>query len=135
MGQYHILVNLDKQEWVDPLGLGLGLKQYEQTGCEASLSDAMYLLMMSSPASGGGDFKMVEGVNGRWCGDKVVVVGDYTPENGIPGYEGNANALYEKAQATFVDITQSVRDAFEEIYEIKYVSKNFGSFSSWSRAI
>lgn len=31
MGQYHVLVNLDKQEVVSPHGLGLGLKQYEHT--------------------------------------------------------------------------------------------------------
>jgi hypothetical protein len=57
MGQYHVLVNLDKKEIVTPHGLGLGLKQWEHLGeFNGTLADAMYLLVMTSPASGGGDF-------------------------------------------------------------------------------
>jgi hypothetical protein len=131
MGQYHILVNLDKHEWVSPHGLGLGAKQYEHTACEGSLSDAMYLLSMSSPANGGGDLRMVEGINGRWCGDRIVIVGDYTQE--IPGYERDGSNLYELAMATFVNLTDDVRRAFEVIYDLAYEEKSYGSFTSWHR--
>jgi hypothetical protein len=86
MGQYHKLVNLDKQEVVDPHGLGFGSKQHEHTGpFDGSLSDAIYLLVMSSPNRGGGDWASTGGVSGRWCGDRVVVVGDYTEEGDIEG--------------------------------------------------
>jgi len=133
VGQYHRLVNLDKQEWVDPNGLGLGAKQYEHTGVDGSLADAMYVLTMTSPNEGGGDFPHTE-VSGRWVGDRVVIVGDYTRTNAIPGVDG-ANAIYELAQAQYLDITPQIRDAFEKIFEIAYVEKQVGTSSFWSRAL
>jgi len=133
MGQYHILVNLDKKEVVKPHGLSLGSKQYEQVGCEGSLPDAMYVLAMTSPAEGGGDFPMTE-VSGRWVGDRVVVVGDYTKDGAIPGFE-NSKTLSQIANETYEDITPKLRDAFEKIYEISYVEKEIGSFKSWQRVL
>jgi hypothetical protein len=129
MGQYHILVNIDKKEVVLPHDIGLGSKQYEQSGFEGSLADAMYLLSMSSPADGGGDFPMVEGVNGRWCGDRIVIVGDYTKEGAIPGVL-DSETLYSIAISNYTNISDKVRLAFEKIYDIRYVK---GLFDSWTR--
>jgi len=65
MGQYHVLVNYDKKEVVEPYGLGLGAKQVEQLGAfKGTIADAMYLLVMTSPARGGGDLPMTS-VSGR----------------------------------------------------------------------
>ena len=133
MGQYHILVNLDKQEWVDPHGLGLGAKQYEHAGFEASLADAMYVLVMSSPAGGGGDFPHTE-ISGRWVGDRVVIVGDYTHKDAIPNITG-ADAIYSLAQAQYVNITSEVRTAFEKIFNIAYDTKEVGTHTFWSRVL
>jgi hypothetical protein len=102
MGQYHILVNLDKREIVHPHDISLGLKQYEHTGFKGSLSDAMYVLVMTSPDSGGGDFPATE-ISGRWVGDRVVVLGDYTQEHSIPGVE-DASTIYSIANATYENI-------------------------------
>ena len=118
MGQYHILVNLDKKEFVHPHNIGLGAKQYEHTGFKGSLSDAMYVLVMTSPASGGGDFPETD-VSGRWAGDRVVVLGDYTQDNAIPGVE-NASTLYQIATQTYEDMSPEVRVAFEKIHQISY---------------
>jgi hypothetical protein len=133
MGQYHILVNLDKREVVHPHGLALGLKQYEQVGCEGSLSDAMYVLAMTSPAQGGGDLPQV-GISGRWVGDRFAIVGDYTQSDAIPNFS-NASTLYQIASETYTDITPQVRDAFEEIYHFAYVEKEIGNFKSWQRTL
>lgn len=133
MGQYHRLVNLDKREWVDPHGLGLGAKQYEHTGVDGSLADAMYVLSMTSPGEGGGDFPHTE-ISGRWVGDRVVIVGDYTKADAIPGVDG-ANAIYELASAQYLDITPLVRTAFEKIFEIAYVAKMVGNHSFWERTL
>jgi hypothetical protein len=116
MGQYHKLVNLDKQEVVDPFSIGLFSKQYEHTGIEGSLADAIYLLVMSSPNSGGGDWPGTV-VSGRWCGDRVVVLGDYTQE--IQGYEGDASKLYSESQ-DWLDISGLVREAFTKVFPITY---------------
>jgi hypothetical protein len=132
MGQYHILVNLDKREVVIPHDIGLGSKQYEHTGIDGSLSDAMYLLVMSSPESGGGDFPEVEGASGRWCGDRVVIVGDYTQDNAIPGIEFSAT-LYEIASTSYSNISPIVREAFKRIFDIAYKPEEVGNYTIWSR--
>lgn len=132
MGQYHILVNLDKKEIVSPNGLGLGLKQYEHTACEGSLSDAMYLLVMSSPAQGNGDFPLVEGLSGRWCGDRVVIIGDYTTQDSAPEIP-YAETIYQIANETYKNITPDIRNAFETIFDIGYKKEMIGNWESWSR--
>jgi hypothetical protein len=119
MGQYHKLINLDKKEVVEPHDIGLFSKQYEHTGVEGSLADAIYLLVMSSPASGGGDWPYVEEISGRWCGDRVVVLGDYTQPDAIRGYEGNANDLWRESES-WLNISPDVRLAFEQVFPITY---------------
>ena len=133
MGQYHRLVNIDKQEWVDPHGLGLGSKQYEQTGCDASLSDAMYLLTMTSPNEGGGDFPNTM-VSGRWVGDRVLIVGDNTKADAVPIIVV-ADSIYALAQAQYVDISPMIRDAFEKVFNIVYTTETIGTHTFWKRAI
>lgn len=137
MGQYHRLVNIDKQEWVDPHGLGLGSKQYEHTGCDASLADAMYVLVMTSPAEGGGDFPMTE-ISGRWVGDRVLIVGDYTKPDAVPGFIG-ADAIYDLANAQYKDITPMVRDALGKIFNLGYDQEIIGTSSNphvfWKRVL
>lgn len=127
MGQYHKLVNLDKQEMVNPYSIGLLGKQYEHTASPGGLSDALYLLTMISPEQGGGDFPLTE-ASGRWAGDRVVVVGDYTQENAIPGYAGDTSKLYFE---DWLDISDKVREAFSKIFEIAYEEETRfpGSFS------
>ncbi len=115
MGQYHVLVNIDKKEKVEPHGLGLGLKQYEHAGCEASLSDALYILVMTSPARGGGDFPETD-ISGRWKGDRVLVLGDYTEASDVP-FIANGESLYREAD-TFTDISDEVVKAFEKVFQI-----------------
>lgn len=135
MGQYHRLVNIDKQEVVDPHGLGLGSKQWEgQVGCEGSLADAMYVLTMTSPGEGGGDLPHTD-ISGRWCGDRVLIVGDYTKPDAVQGFTG-ADAIYQLSQTPqYKDITGEVRDAFSKIFEIAYVQENIGSHTFWKRTL
>jgi hypothetical protein len=117
MGQYHVLVNLDKKEIVTPHGLGLGLKQYEHIGeFNGTLADAMYILMMTSPARGGGDFPLTD-ISSRWVGDRVLVLGDYTYDSDVPSIP-NAGLLYGES-GSYTDITELVAEAFEQVFRIK----------------
>ena len=118
MGQYHVLVNVDKREVVNPHGLGLGLKQYEHTAVNGggSLADAMYILMMTSPARGGGDFPQTD-ISGRWTGDRVLVLGDYTEDSDVPSIP-NVGSLNSEADKNYTDITDMVAKAFEEVFRI-----------------
>lgn len=118
MGQYHVLANLDKYEVVVPHALGLGLKQREHVGAfDGTLADALYILTMTSPARGGGDFPEVS-ISGRWAGDRVVVLGDYTEDSDLPAF-GNAGGLYEAAcreDSAWTDISEQVADDLGEIF-------------------
>jgi hypothetical protein len=109
MGQYHVLVNYDKKEVVEPYGLGLGAKQVEQLGAfKGTIADAMYLLVMTSPARGGGDLPLT-GVSGRWAGDRVMIVGDYTEDSDVPSIP-NVSKLYN---GDYLDISNQVAEALQ----------------------
>jgi hypothetical protein len=114
MGQYHSLINIDKKEIVDPHGLGLGAKQLEHLGCQGSLSDALYLLMMTSPQRGGGDLPITV-MSGHWRGDRVLVFGDYTEQKDVPFMDLDKENLFE----TYTDITGMVSDAMESAFRVR----------------
>lgn len=119
MGQYHVLANLDKKEVVTPHGLGMGLKQWEHLGeFNGTLADAQYILTMTSPHRGGGDLPET-GMSGRWAGDRVVILGDYTEDKDLPNFP-NAGSLYGETDK-WVDITDLVATAFEIVFKIKVV--------------
>ena len=125
MGQYHVLANVDSKEWVDPHRLGLLSKQVEHLGAfYGTLADALYLLTMSSPARGSGDLPET-GVSGRWVGQRVCVLGDYTVDADIPGVP-DAGSLYERLEepeAGWVDISAMVADAMQIAFGVSLTAE------------
>jgi len=119
MGQYHKLMNLDKMEEVNPYALGLGAKQWEQVACNAGMGEVLYVLLTASPARGGGDLDYHEHITGRWVGDRVVVVGDYTEDTDIPKSPMPASELY--GSEFFLDISEEVAEAIGAIFGYQYV--------------
>lgn len=111
MGQYHMLVNLDKREFVDPHTLGCGLKLWEQLANHPSTGSALIVLLACSNGRGGGDFDLEENWHGpertlpghnstpgpmpevypeiakrtigRWAGNRIAIVGDYGDETDL----------------------------------------------------
>lgn len=118
MGQYHVLANLDKREVVVPHALGLGLKQREHVGAfDGTLADALYILTMTSPARGGGDFDRVS-ISGRWAGDRCVVLGDYTEDSDLPNVPDAGN-LYGDAcgeGSGWTDISEQVANDLGKLF-------------------
>ena len=121
MGQYHSIYNLDKQEVIHPHDIGLGAKQREHTGHEASLSDMMYVLATCSPMRGGGDFwaEVMANFIGRWVGDRVVVIGDYSEQGDIPDFDMST-------LADFTDISGQARSFIFEVYGITFTNEDYG---------
>lgn len=120
MGQYHIIANLDKQEVIVPWDLNWGAKQKEHTGFAGSAGDAIYLLTQTSPNRGGGDYDFYEGVSGRWAGDRVVVLGDYTEpeEDKALGFDLHSQtSLYRKAFDEFENISGIIKPVLEQAFE------------------
>ena len=130
MGQYHVAVNVTKQERLSPHPFGNGLKMWEQSsGGEGSFMFALYYLLASPHKRGGGDFPGVEsGVcpnQGRWHGDRVVIVGDYAEDADVPDVPG-FGSLYETGEpnpdygAPGVDISLDIRPEVGALCGINY---------------
>ena len=87
MGQYHIIVNLDKREFIEPHPFGCGLKLWEQLAAMPGTGQGLLVLLTCSNGRGGGDLGLGEPASdyaavakrtiGRWKGDRIAIVGDY----------------------------------------------------------
>ena len=126
MGQYHYLVNFDRKEIVHPYKLGNGLKQLEHTGWPASLSDALYMLVCTSPAAWGGDLEVNQTSElefesfGRWVWDRVTVFWNYTEvepfcriEKMCPNNWMDKYPCINDYIDSFADISDQILPAFE----------------------
>lgn len=125
MGQYFVLVNEDREEYVNPHGLGSGMKLVETLtarGDYNSVGDALAFLVMDGPDDGLTAMNDLSPIAGSWAGDSIRLVGDYA--------DGD---LYYRAQEEFDDMTMPVRreltesgGAFEfaEPWNDKYGSDN-----------
>lgn len=83
MGQYYLVVNVDKREFLHPHKLGDGLKLMEFGGQGDGTMLALALLLADGCGRGGGDYHAKKGTKpdldliGRWKGDRIVIAGDY----------------------------------------------------------
>lgn len=98
MGQYHLVANLSRKEFIDPHKLGVGLKLVEQLHSRASTPHAIFILLAASNGTGGrggGDLRGAgPDVIGRWAGDQIAIIGDYAEESDLPKH--NAKKIYEQ---------------------------------------
>ena len=123
MGQYYVIANLDKKEFIDPHAFGDGVKLMEFAGGGSRTLSGLAVMLASSNGMGGGDLHLPVGSNwehipGRWAGDKIVIAGDYDEREGSPGRNvysrcGNSSPieqLVNTAESTgmFVDISGEV---------------------------
>jgi hypothetical protein len=95
MGQYFVIANLTKKEYLHPHRLGFGAKLWEISA--NNITRIFPLLLRKSSEGGGGDIQRDYPTAGRWAGDKIVVVGDY-----------DKSGLYEKAKKNFREISKEV---------------------------
>lgn len=123
MGQYYVIANITKHEFIDPYAFGSGVKLMEFGMDGQSAMSGLAVLLASSNGMGGGDLHLpvtskFTHVPGRWAGDRIVIAGDYDDVPDSPGYMvytrcGEASALEELANTVeptglFVDISYEV---------------------------
>jgi hypothetical protein len=139
MGQYYLVVNLDKREFLHPHKLGDGLKLMEFGNSGDGTMLALALLLADGCGRGGGDYHAKKGSTpdlaliGRWKSDRVVIAGDYadvgfTPkpdewtaserarlkENFSEGVDLDKNVnLYAWASDFFADISLRMRELLQ----------------------
>ena len=124
MGQYYVIANTTKREFIDPHAFGNGVKLMEFSMDGRSTMTGLAVLLASSNGMGGGDLHLngdskFHHIPGRWAGNNIVIAGDYddrpgSPGCGIYGLCGEVSPLQELAEAgsdeaeTFRDISYEV---------------------------
>lgn len=124
IGQYHIIVNRIKKEYLNPHALGDGVKAME-FGCSGDGTMAgLAMLLAVDNGKGGGDFTFSDAkgewgspkLAGSWAGDPIVIAGDYgdvDPELG-KDKEGKARNLHTAAREDYADISPQVAKALKD---------------------
>jgi hypothetical protein len=125
MGQYYKIVNLDKQQYIDPYKFGEGTKLMEFASSRQGSLCGLAILLSSGNGLGGGDLCIDDNdplahLVGSWAGDRIVVAGDYADDSDkylsdiqivrshlLYGDEGTLS-LYEFAEKNFEDISVDV---------------------------
>ncbi|CAG0952151.1 hypothetical protein PLCT2_00258 [Planctomycetaceae bacterium] len=93
MGQYYLIVNIDKKQFLHPHKLGDGLKLMEFASQGDGTMLALALLLADGCGRGGGDFHAKKGSNpdvsmiGAWKGERIVIAGDYADMGFTPKAE------------------------------------------------
>lgn len=112
MGQYHILYNKTKKQFIEPHKVNNGMKLLEQIGWAGSTSTALMLLISNSNGRGGGDLNHdkpeLNDIIGSWAGDSIVLQGDYVEEDD-PAY------ISEEELAEYIDISKAVNLLLTEV--------------------
>lgn len=103
MGQYFIVVNLDKKEYLHPHDFGDGLKLLEFGYSAMGTMTALALLLRQSSEGAGGDYQGDNPLVGSWAGDKITIVGDY-----------DNSKLYQLAKEKYKNISKEILGAFKE---------------------
>jgi hypothetical protein len=110
MGQYHMVVNLDKHEFVMPHRLGDGLKLREFAMSEGGVMTALAILLSCSDGRGGGDFCLQDTEwGGRWAGDRIAIVGDYAMDDDLPA-EHAAGSIYDRCKGSLEQQLEETRE-------------------------
>jgi len=106
MGQYFLIVNLSKHEYLHPHRLGSSAKLYEL--CTDPRMGVLIYLLRKSDDLGGGDIPNFSNFPnaGRWAGDAIVVVGDY-----------DSSDFYFYVKNHFKEITNLIKDEYNKFVE------------------
>jgi hypothetical protein len=102
MGQYYLVVNLDKKEFIHPHKFNDGLKLMEFGTSGTGTMAALALLLSNGNGQGCGDCDSEHPSIGSWAGDRIVVAGDYgNPHKFFP--ETTTEELQEVANKSFTE--------------------------------
>ena len=142
MGQYYLIVNCSKGEFIHPHKMGDGMKILEFGSSGKGTMMGLAILLANGNGRGGGDLDSENPVIGSWAGDRIVVAGDYgdggkflgkvsktklkkiAKECFTEGHQKPENVnLFNYADAEFEDISEKVLaalmddDYFREEFE------------------
>jgi len=112
MGQYYLVVNLDKGEYLYPHKFGDGLKLLEFGASGCGTMTGLAVLLADGNGRGGGDLHSDNPIIGSWAGDRIVIAGDYADKWTL-GAPPDKN-VYDWATEEFTDISEQVISALRD---------------------
>lgn len=110
MGQYYVVVNLTKREFLEPYSFGDLAKLREFGTSRSGMLFGLAILLANSNGRGSGDADNIPEnstvLPGRWAGDTIVIAGDYAGpgDPGEPPYGGNLYTLCAEGKG-FKDVS------------------------------
>jgi len=125
MGQYYIIVNLDKKEYLKPHEFGDGAKLLEFGSSGDGTMLGLAILLAHGNNRGGGDLRSDNPLIGSWRGDRIIVTGDYA--NALEFIEASYQELKEVAEKCNTSIgnlnlyafaKERFRDISKEVIEV-----------------
>jgi hypothetical protein len=131
MGQYYLVVNTTKRQFLHAHKFDDGLKLMEFGQSSGGTMTALAILLADGNGRGGGDFGESDPLVGSWAGDKIVIAGDYADEGKflttadceaykeIPDNKGREPNLHAFARQFYEDISGQVRALMERAGEFK----------------
>lgn len=125
MGQYYIITNKTKKEYLCPHTFNDGLKLMEFSSGRQGIMQGLALLLAQGNGMGGGDYRP-ENIKyihlvGSWANDKVSIVGDY--------FEDGKH--YELARKKWKDISKDVLKMMLQDYWVRsQVKKDLEEYGS-----
>lgn len=115
MGQYYVIINIDKRQYLDPHKFGDSLKLMEFACSAEGVLCGLAVLLVDGNGRGSGDLGSEEPVVGSWAGNRVVIAGAYGDPGKFLGDEErpdrNPNPdvnLYKVARDYYEDVSDSV---------------------------
>ena len=116
MGQYYIVVNLDKREFMHPHFFGDGMKLMELGSGGTGTMLGLVALLSIGNGRGGGDLGSDDVIVGSWAGDRIAVVGGYSDGVELDGVVYS----YSKIQDEFDNISGSVINALADDSDARF---------------
>lgn len=127
MGQYYVVANLDKKQYLNPHRFGEGIKLLEFGADAGGTMTGLAILLASSNGRGGGDLRSDSPVVGTWAGDRIVIGGDYA-EPGDPGEPAVGEAApitYEAAYGEGSDWEDVSDKVIAALLDDRYLKQDF----------
>lgn len=107
MGQYYMIVNVDKKEYISPHDFDCGLKlmEFANPVYTGKIMSALAILLADGNGRGGGDLYSDNPIIGSWKFNRIVVTGDYADPVNPDLPEEQQLSLYHIAHEEYANVS------------------------------
>jgi len=130
MGQYYLICNIDKKEYLYSHKFGDGLKLLEFGSSSEGMLTGLTILLADGNNRGGGDLRSEHPIIGSWAGDRIVIAGDYADEGKFVPEEYKELNLYQYVDHAYKDISETVMEA---MLDDCYLAQALSERLTWQR--